>query len=309
MIPLLASLMTMVCFTGVALWVLRPKPNRLAVRLSPIEAIGEVAAENEMDRPFSERVGKPLMDAIMAGVKRVAPPSMLEDLDQQLVVAGRPAGLNAASFIALQVGTTILPLLVYVTVVANISMEQGVSGIPYQQMAIAAGLIIFGFLGPRLLISSLTKGRQKKVIKAMPDALDLIVVCVEAGLGLDAALAKVAEETQGPLSMEVRRALMESSMGKLRRNALRDMAARLKVSDLTSFVAALCQADQMGTSLSQVLRAQSAQLRVKRRQRAEQEAMRAPLKMLFPLVFFIFPALFIIILGPAAIGMMDTLVK
>lgn len=135
--------------------------------------------------------------------------------------------------------------------------------------------------------------------RSLPDTLDLITVSVEAGLGLDAALSKVAEKTRGPLRDEFSRVLQEISLGKLRRNAMRDMAQRCNVPDLTSFTGAIIQADQMGLGISEVLRAQTEEVRLRRRQRAEQTAMKAPVKMLFPLVACIFPAMMTVMLGPA----------
>jgi tight adherence protein C len=143
-----------------------------------------------------------------------------------------------------------------------------------------------------------------QIIKQLPDSFDLITTCVEAGLGLDAALARVAEKVEGPFAQELRRTLREISLGKMRREAMRELAERTDVQDLTTFVNAVIQAEQMGSSIGSVLRVQSEQLRVRRRQRAEEAAYKAPIKMLFPLVLCIFPTLFIVILGPAVITIM-----
>ncbi len=283
----------------IAVSVLQPRANPLAQRLMPAGSVS-AAEDPDMDRPLLERVGGPLFEGTVGLVWRFAPPKVLKQLDLQLTLAGRPGGVSAPTFLALILLAGAIVPTIYLL------MGAGLGTLNPNQWLAAAVLIALCLQAPRFWLSMRIKKRQKQVQKRLPDALDLIVVCVEAGLGLDAALAKVAEETGGPLAQELRRALLESSMGKLRRVALRDMASRLQVPDLTSFVAALCQADQMGTSLATVLRAQAAQMRVKRRQRAEQEAMRAPLKMLFPLVFFIFPAVFVVILGPAIINLMGT---
>ncbi len=151
------------------------------------------------------------------------------------------------------------------------------------------------------------KKRQKAILMMIPDALDLLTISVRAGLGFDAALGKVVEKLKGPLSDEFRRALAEVRVGKARREALRDIVARTEVVPLTNFIGAIIQAEQLGVSISKVLQVQSEQLRIERRQRAEEQAAKAPIKMLFPLVGCIFPSLFIVILGPAIILIVQNL--
>jgi tight adherence protein C len=147
------------------------------------------------------------------------------------------------------------------------------------------------------------KQRQLQIINSLPDILDLLTVSVEAGLGFDGALQKVTEKTKGLLAMEFNRLLQEIRMGKSRRDALRDLAERIRVEELSALVSSIIQADQLGVSIGNVLRLQSAQIRLQRRQRAEEKAMKAPIKMLIPLVLFIFPTIFLVLLGPAAIEM------
>jgi tight adherence protein C len=156
-------------------------------------------------------------------------------------------------------------------------------------------------MGPKIWLSNRVKHRQKEILKSLPDAFDLITVCVEAGLGLEAALARVAEKVQGPFGEELAVCLREVSLGKLRRDALREMSDRIGVPDLSTFISAVIQAESMGTSIATVLRVQAEQMRTRRRQRAEKAAHQAPIKMMFPLVLCIFPTLFIVILGPAGI--------
>jgi tight adherence protein C len=178
---------------------------------------------------------------------------------------------------------------------------------------ISAGLIFgligvgFGYLMPEFWLGGRIKKRQKVILRSIPDTLDLLTISVRAGLGFDAALAKVVEKLPGPLSDEFRRALAEVRVGKTRRDALRDMVPRTQVAPLSNFIGAIIQAEQLGVSISKVLQVQSEQLRIERRQRAEEMAAKAPIKMLFPLVGCIFPALFIVILGPAIIKIMGTL--
>ena len=160
---------------------------------------------------------------------------------------------------------------------------------------------LFGYTAPEFWLGGRVKKRQKAILLMIPDALDLLTISVRAGLGFDAALGKVTEKLQGPLSDEFRRALAEVRVGKARRDALRDIVARTEVTPLTNFIGAIIQAEQLGVSISKVLQVQSEQLRIERRQRAEEQAAKAPIKMLFPLVGCIFPSLFIVILGPAMI--------
>jgi tight adherence protein C len=168
--------------------------------------------------------------------------------------------------------------------------------------------LLLGFMMPKVWLDNRVRLRQKVILKSLPDAFDLVTTCVEAGLGLEAALARVAEKIQGPFGEELTVMLHDVALGKLRRDALREVADRTGVPDLTSFINAVIQAETMGTSIAAVLRVQADQMRIKRRQRAEQEAQAAPIKMMFPLVLFIFPTMFIVILGPAGISIYEQLV-
>ena len=161
--------------------------------------------------------------------------------------------------------------------------------------------------GPEFWLGGRVKKRQKGILLQIPDALDLLTISVRAGLGFDAALGKVVEKIKGPLVDEFRRALAEVRVGKARREALRDIVPRTEVQPLTNFIGAIIQAEQLGVSISKVLQVQSEQLRIERRQRAEEQAAKAPIKMLFPLVGCIFPSLFVVILGPALILIMQNL--
>jgi tight adherence protein C len=150
-----------------------------------------------------------------------------------------------------------------------------------------------------MFLSSMVRRRQEAIIKKFPDALDLMSICVDAGLTFDGAMSKVDEKWDDPLAREFGRVIQEMQLGKTRRQSLRDMADRIDVADVSSFIAAILQADQLGVSIGKVLRIQSEQMRIRRRQRAEEKAHQAPVKMLFPMVFLIFPSMFIVLLGPA----------
>ncbi|MDH3943932.1 MAG: type II secretion system F family protein, partial [Anaerolineae bacterium] len=173
-----------------------------------------------------------------------------------------------------------------------------------RNLGITFGFMILGFFVPNLLLSSRVTRRQNEVRKAMPDALDLLTICVEAGLGFDAAMKKVQEKWDNELAVSFGRALQEMQLGKLRREALRDMSDRLGVAEMHSFVAAIIQSEQLGVSMAKVLRIQSDDMRVKRRQRAEQEAQKAPIKMLFPMALLIFPTIMLLLLGPSVLLVM-----
>jgi len=169
------------------------------------------------------------------------------------------------------------------------------------KLGIVVVLFFIGYTYPRTWLKGKVKAKQKLVIKALPDALDLITTCVEAGLGLDAALQRVSDKSEGPLADELGKMLRDVSMGKLRREAMMELSERIGVEELTNFINSIIQAEQLGVGIAQVLRVQSDQLRTARRQRAERSAQEAPIKMLFPLVLFIFPAFLMVILGPAVI--------
>jgi len=171
-------------------------------------------------------------------------------------------------------------------------------------LGLSAVFLLIGFFLPDLWLSGRISSRQKGVFRAMPDALDLLTICVEAGLGFDSAMSKVHEKWDNDLALEFGRVIQEIRLGKLRRDALRDMAERLQVNEMTSFVAAVIQSEQLGVSMAKVLRIQSDQMRVRRRQMAEEEAHQLPIKMIFPIALLIFPSIMIVLLGPAAMLLM-----
>jgi tight adherence protein C len=165
---------------------------------------------------------------------------------------------------------------------------------------------LLGFFLPILWLRSKIRNRQTQIVRSLPDALDLLTITVEAGMGFDGAIQKVAEKWDNQLSKGFNKVTQEMRLGISRREALKNMDRTMGVPDVTTFVAAIIQAEQLGVSIAKILRVQSEQMRVKRRQRAEEMANKAPIKMLFPMVFLIFPALFIILLGPAILVIMET---
>ncbi|MFB0533955.1 MAG: type II secretion system F family protein [Anaerolineae bacterium] len=255
--------------------------------------------EIELSQPFSQRVIKPLIQGSAQFIGRFAPQRNIEEIRHKLELAGRPYGWGPTEFLGVR-GLAGILLATMTFLLLTLTGQY----LPKRFLAtLVAGGLGF-YLLPTLWLLSKIRARQDKLVKALPDALDLLTISVEAGLGFDAAMSKVAEKWENELSMAFNRVIQEIQMGKLRREALRDMADRMDVPDVSSFVAAIIQADQLGVSIAKVLRIQSEQMRIRRRQRAEEKAHQAPVKMLFPMAFLIFPALFIVLLGPALLVVM-----
>jgi tight adherence protein C len=256
--------------------------------------------EIELSQRFHERIILPLFNRIGEMASRFTPQATLENARRRLEMAGNPMSLDPAFFLALR-GVFAIALGGLMFLVFAISGRNWLQG-----LALSAGLTIMGYFFPDLWLTGRIKARQKSVFRGLPDALDLLTVCVEAGLGFDAAMGKVHEKWEDDLALEFGRVLQEIRLGKLRREALRDMADRLDVAELTSFVAAVIQSEQLGVSMAKVLRIQSDQMRVRRRQMAEEEANKAPIKMVFPIGCLIFPSILLILLGPAALQLLGS---
>jgi tight adherence protein C len=251
--------------------------------------------ELELQQPFFERTIKPLAIRLSGTVQRFTSPSKVNRTEKRLAMAGNPADLRTTDFLGLK-AVSALAFAGGGFLFVGVLLGGGVFG-----LIVTVVFGVFGFLAPEFWLSRRVKARQKQILLAIPDTLDLLTISVKAGLGFDQALAKVVEKMKGPLPDEYRRALAEIRVGKTRRESLRDIVARTEVPALTNFIGAIIQAEQLGVSISKVLQVQSDQLRIERRQRAEEMAAKAPIKMLFPLVGCIFPSLFIVILGPALI--------
>ena len=274
--------------------------------VDPVQArltqLGTMQAKNleelELQAPFIERTLRPLASRLSGSVSRVTSSSFTERTEKRLALAGNPGDMRVADWLGIKaIGTIVGGILFFFLFVVV-----GVMGLPVP-LNFARALVgaAFGYTIPEFWLGGRVKKRQHAILLMIPDALDLLTISVRAGLGFDAALGKVVEKLPGPLSDEFRRALAEVRVGKQRREALRDIVARTEVGPLTNFIGAIIQAEQLGVSISKVLQVQSEQLRIERRQRAEEQAAKAPIKMLFPLVGCIFPSLFIVILGPALI--------
>jgi tight adherence protein C len=278
--------------------------------VDPVQArltqLGSMQAKNleelELQQPFFDRTIRPLADGLSAALSRRSSSSFTDKTEKRLAMAGNPGGLRVGDFlVAKAVCAVIFAILFFLAF--NFLLNTGLL------LAIGLGAIgiLMGWNAPEFWLGRRIRARQHAILLSIPDALDLLSISVRAGLGFDAALAKVVEKMPGPLTDEFRRALAEVRVGKARRDALRDIIPRTEVAPLTNFIGAIIQAEQLGVSISKVLQVQSEQLRIERRQRAEEAAAKAPIKILFPLVGCIFPSLFIVILGPAIISIIKNL--
>ncbi len=270
--------------------------TRPAAPASPLPSL----ADAELEGTWRERLWQPVLRRVARLGARLTPAGASDRLRASLAKAGNPAGLGAREFGGLRVVSIILCLCL----AASICVFMPTLGARLMLLGLAA---LIGLTLPETLLERAIRRRQTLVRRALPDAIDLLVVSVEAGMGLDGALAKVTEKMRGPLAEELTRARNEMSLGKTRGQALRDMAARLDMGEVKTFVAAIYQADQLGTSIARVLRAQSQMARAARVQRTREEAAKLPVTMLFPLVLFIFPAIFVVLLGPSVMRLMATL--
>lgn len=252
----------------------------------------------ETDRPFAERVIGPLGDRLVGLGRRIIRADTSERLRHRLDIAGNPPGWDVPRLI----GTKALSMLALAGLATLQVVSTGASGAV--AVLTVAGAGAFGFVLPNVLLYNAGEKREALMQRALPDALDLLTVSVEAGLGFDAAVMKVATKTSGPLAAEFNRLLQEMQLGVGRADAMRALAERSTLKDLKSFSLAIVQADQLGVPIGKVLRVQSGEIRIKRRQRAEEQAQKVPVKIMVPLVLFIMPCLLIVIGGPAAVQMM-----
>lgn len=270
------------------------QPAELRRRVqSAFEGPAQSYEQIELQSTFSERVLQPLMRRVLASASRFAPAGNVERVKHDLVIAGNPRNLTLIDFMGLR----LVAGLVAAVIAFIILSMRGMNGISAILFASAGGIL--GTYLPNYWLKRTIKARQREITRALPDALDMLSICVDAGLGFDAALLKVGQRWRNALALEFGRVIGEIRMGARRAEALRNLATRTEVPEVSSFVAVLVQADSLGVSITDVLHAQSEQMRMRRRQWAEEQARKAPLKMLIPLVLCIFPALFAVILGPA----------
>ena len=250
----------------------------------------------ELSLPFQERVIYPIARKMGEIAIRFTPQNAMRSIERKLELAGVSSSIDPTIILA----TQFIGLVIFGGLILFV-LSIGSTGWPLGRKLLLSLLFgLIGFYFPTMLLSSRISRRQKEIRKAMPDALDLLTICVEAGLGFDAAMHKVSEKWESQLSMAFARVIQEIQLGKVRREALRDMSNRVGLPEMTSFVAAVIQSEQLGVSLSKVLRIQSDQMRMRRRQIAEEEAHKAPIKMLVPMGLLIFPSLMIVLINTSS---------
>jgi tight adherence protein C len=273
----------------------------IAERLAAFNQRPKSLEEIELQQPFNERVLRPFIRQLAEALNRFQQSRSknpkdtqikgLEAIQRKLALAGNPYRWTPADYLGMKAFAALVlgGLLFFLMTIG------GDPGYAFIFGGIGAA---FGWFGPELLLRSKTQARQKEIQRALPDALDLLVISVEAGLGFDAAIQRLVEKRDDALATEFARVLAEMRVGRSRRDALKDMVLRTQVQDLNNFVGAILQAEQLGVSVTKVLTVQAEQMRVLRRQRAEEKAAQLQLKLIFPLAIFIFPALCVVIMGP-----------
>jgi tight adherence protein C len=269
-----------------------------AVELRPADL-----RNRELARPARERLLKPFYNAALGLAHRFTPAGAREAIRRKLIMAGSPFGWDPDRVLVTKVACGTVGVLLGVAFVAVFSFALPLRILGF--LAIAA----LGYWLPNIVLTNAVQRRQQELRSALADSIDLLTICVEAGLGFDAAMAHVSKNTTGPLADEFYRTLQEVQLGRSRNEAMRNLAARSNVPELRAFVLAMVQADVFGVSVANVLRVQAKDMRMKRRQLAEERAMKVPIKVLFPVLFCIFPALFVVILGPAIMRIADVFAR
>jgi tight adherence protein C len=272
--------------------------------LAVLEAMTNAPKEltQELDKPFGERILEPLQGRALKIGRRISGADTSERIRRKLDLAGNPAGWTVDRVLSGKVIGAVAGLVV--GLVFQLMLDA-----PLIKIIVVIGLAVAGFFAPNLYLYQKDYERANLLTKGLPDAIDLLTISVESGLGFDAAVQQVARNTEGPLSEEFSRVLREMQIGSGRAEALRGMGERTNVPDVKTFVGAMVQADSFGIPIAQVLRVQSAEMRVKRRQRAEEKAQQVPVKITIPLIFCILPTLFIAVMGPAVLSIMDNFSK
>ena len=272
--------------------------------LAVLEAMTHAPKElsQELEKPFAERVLAPLQARATSVGRRISGADTAERIRRKLDLAGNPAGWTVDRVLSGKVIGAAAGLMV------GLAFQLMLSA-PVMRIIIVIGVTVIGFFAPNLYLYQKAHERAERLQRDLPDAIDLLTISVESGLGFDAAIQQVARNTEGPLAEELSRVLREMQIGQGRADALRAMGERSNVGDLRTFVGAMVQADAFGIPVAQVLRVQSAEMRVKRRQRAEEKAQQVPVKITVPLIFCILPTLFIAVMGPAVLNIMDNFSK
>lgn len=296
MIPALASVLVFTALALFGLWYTRSK-NVMEMRVRSLSTHRRHMVEQEDN--FSQRVMFPAVHGFATKVVDLLPTALISRARKWLIISD--SSMQLPTFMGIVLVTTTLPAALILVMVLGAT-----GGSPGRAILFVPAVAIFGFLAPMMLLRRRAKNRQLRFWKALPDSLDLLTTCVEAGLSLDFAFQRVADRQKGPVGVELSRMLREKALGQTRKEALTAMAERIDLPDVNVFVSSVIQAETLGTSIAQVLRTQARQLRMRRRQRAEQVARQAAPKMVFPLVFCVLPSLFIVVLAPIIINALDT---
>jgi tight adherence protein C len=271
---------------------------RSVAAVQAINSAPSVIAE-ELDRPFAERVIAPLGGRLVGVGRKITRADTAAKIAHRLDIAGNPPAWDVNRIIGLKVlGLGVVGALGFLFC---LSRDYSIDRL----LIFTAGFSAFGYVLPNVLLKNAGDKREKLMRDSLPDAIDLLTISVEAGLGFDAAVARVAKNTSGPLAQEFSRLLQEMQLGIGRAEAMRAMGERTSLPDLKSFCLAMVQADSLGIPIARVLRIQSHEMRTKRRQRAEEAAQKVPVKILFPVIFFILPTIFIVVIGPVFLSMGD----
>jgi tight adherence protein C len=257
------------------------------------------AGHDELDRPFADRVVLPVLDGLSRAARRVTSAGTADGIRRRLEYAGSPDGWDVDRVLAFKVLGMLVGLVLGLSL--PLLLGQGL----LVALGVTCGLALVGFFAADAVLYQAVHDRQQRMRRDLPDAIDLLTISVEAGLGFEAAMSQVARNTEGPLAAELFRVLQEMQIGLGRVEAMRALAERTRIPELRSFVSAMVQAEAFGIPIANVLRVQSRELRVKRRQWAEEAAQKVPVKILFPLIFLVMPSLFVVILGPAVLQMID----
>ncbi|MBM7515380.1 type II secretion system F family protein [Nocardioides nitrophenolicus] len=301
MLLLLAFVLFVAAIAATGAAFAKEPPSGLARALEALERSGQAGHElaEQADQPFADRILAPFQARALALGRRLTGADKADRIRRRLDFAGNPRGWTIDRVLSMKV----LCAVVLPVVVVAYGLLLGGSFTVLLVVAVAAALL--GFVGPDLYLYNKAAHRADQMRRTLADAVDLLTISVEAGLGFDAAVQQVARNTTGPIAEEFSRVLREMQLGMSRSEALKAMGARSNVEDLNTFVGSMVQADAFGIPIAQVLRVQSSEIRVKRRQYAEEKAQQVPVKIMVPLIFFILPCLFVVVMGPAVLNALD----
>ncbi len=302
----LATIAALTAFLGVLMITMslasRRRDNPLSARVRSLAAYMPEDEATDLTRPFAQRIVWPIFEGIANAFSKLLPSTFVDRIRQLLTLAGNPFSLSGFLFLMAVTGLAVPGMFLALMLLAGSNMGA-------IQILILLAFIAAGLYAPYFWLAKRVGRRQNEILKSLPNALDLTTTCVEAGLGLDSAFAKVAERLPGPFGDELAHALRDMALGRARRDALREIGERTGVPDVITFMSSIIHAETTGSSIGYVLRVQADQMRTRRRQRVEQIAQKIHIWMTFPLILFLLPSLFIAILGPAAIQILDNLVR